>query len=120
MSIKILNQIKSLNELEFLYGIYICKNTSDIEIQRCIERIKEIRNMNISLEYFRQNINSLEKLISKLNIKFKSQLEKNNFELKDFLKLGRLGGEFKYFGNHITTLWKEKFKFDDNKTIISF
>ena len=59
-------------------------------------------------------------LISKLNIKFKSQLEKNNFELKDFLKLGRLGGEFKYFGNHITTLWKEKFKFDDNKTIISF
>ncbi len=120
MSIKILNQIKTLNELEFLYGIYICKNTSDIEIQKCIERIKEIRNMNISLEYFRQNINSLEKLISKLNIKFKSQLDKNNFELKDFLKLGRLGGEFKYFGDHITTLWKKEFKFDDNKTIISF
>ena len=79
-----------------------------------------IRNMNINLEYFRQNLNSLDKLISQLNSKFKEQLGKNNFELKDFLKIGRLAAEFKYFGNHITTLWKKEFKFDSNKTIILF
>ena len=120
MSIKILNKIKSLTELEFLYGIYICKSTSNIEMSRCIERIMVIRNMNINLEYFRQNLNSLDKLISQLNSKFKEQLGKNNFELKDFLKIGRLAAEFKYFGNHITTLWKKEFKFDSNKTIILF
>ena len=118
MSIKILNEIKSLNELEFLYGIYICKNTSDIEINRCIERIKEIRSMNINLEYFRQNLKSLEKLISQLNRKFNDQLGKNSFELKDFLKMGRVGGEFLYFVDHITTLWNKEFKFDNNTIIL--
>ena len=74
MSKKILNEIKILKELEFFYGIYICKSTLDVEKNRCIGRIKDIRNMKIDLEYFKQNLNSLEKLISQLNSKFKVQL----------------------------------------------
>lgn len=74
--------------------------------------------MNINLEYFRQNLKSLEKLISQLNSKFKDQLGKNSFELKDFLKMGRVGGEFLYFADHITTLWNKEFKFDNNTIIL--
>jgi len=120
MCLKILKKIKSLNELEFLYGIYICKNTSQIEINKCIERIKEVRTMNINLEYYKQNINSLEKLIFKLNNKFRIQLDEKSFELKDFLKIGRIGGEFPYLRNHITTLWMDEFTFNDNKIISLF
>lgn len=117
MSKRIIKNVESLNNLEFIYGIYLCKDTSNEEVNLCIKRIKEIKKLKINLELFQQNLESLKDLISKLNIKFKSQLGKEGFEVKDFLKLGRLSAEFNYFSNHVVTLWNDEFKFEDNKII---
>ena len=117
MSLEILNQFNSINNLEFIYGIYICKDTSNNEINKCIERIKIIKKMNIDLDFYAQNINSLKKLVDELNDRFSTQLDKKCFEIKDFLKLGRLNAEFKYFSNHISILWDDKYNYSDSKLL---
>ena len=117
MSLEILNQFNSINNLEFIYGIYICKDTSNNEINKCIERIKIIKKMNIDLDFYAQNINSLKKLVDELNDRFSTQLDKKCFEIKDFLKLGRLNAEFKYFSNLISILWDDKYNYSDSKLL---
>jgi hypothetical protein len=117
MSLEILNQFNSINNLEFIYGIYICKDTSNNEINKCIERIKIIKKMNIDLDFYAHNINSLKKLVDELNDRFSTQLDKKCFEVKDFLKLGRLSAEFKYFSNHISILWDDKYNYSDSKLL---
>ena len=115
---KVIKNFKDINNLEFSYGFYISKSTNNEEINKCVERIELIKSMKIDFDFYLNNLNNLEKLIKNLNNQFSSQFNKNGFELKDFLKIGRLGGEFSYFANHITTLWKEEFAFKDKKKIL--
>ena len=77
--------------------------------------------MNIDFDFYTNNLNSLEKLISDLNSKFSSNFKDKKvkgFEAKDFLKIGRLGAEFKYCSNHLTKLWDKEFKNDNNQILI--
>ena len=117
MSKKIIKNVKSLDNLEFIYGIYLSKDTSDEEVNLCLKRIDQIKKLNINLEYYKQNLKSLENLVKQLNFKFDSQLNKKGFEVKDFLNLGRLSAEFDYFSNHLVTLWDNEFKLKDKKII---
>lgn len=112
---------KKINNLEFIYGPYICKNTQIDEINKCVKRIKDIKEMNIDFDFYTNNLNSLEKLISDLNSKFSSNFKDKKvkgFEAKDFLKIGRLGAEFKYCSNHLAKLWDKEFKNDNNQILI--
>ena len=97
MSLEVLNQFDSINNIEFIYGIYISKDTSQSEISKCIKRVNKIKGMKIDLDFYTQNLSSLEKLVEELNIKFSTQLDNKCFELKDLLKLGRLNAEFNYY-----------------------
>jgi predicted helicase len=117
MSLEVLNQFDSINNIEFIYGIYISKDTSQSEISKCIKRVKKIKEMKIDLDFYTQNLSSLEKLVEELNIKFSTQLDNKCFELKDLLKLGRLNAEFNYYANHISTLWADKYKYSDKKLL---
>ncbi len=117
MSLEVLNQFDSINNIEFIYGIYISKDTSQSEISKCIKRVNKIKEMKIDLDFYTQNLSSLEKLVEELNIKFSTQLDNKCFELKDLLKLGRLNAEFNYYANHISTLWADKYKYSDKKLL---
>ena len=104
-----------------MYGPYICKNTQIDEINECVNRIKDIKAMNIDFDFYTNNLNSLEKLISDLNRKFSTNFKDKKdkgFEAKDFLKVGRTGGEFPYCSNHLTKLWDKEFKKDNNQILI--
>ena len=70
MSLEVLNQFDSINNIEFIYGIYISKDTSQSEISKCIKRVNKIKEMKIDLDFYTQNLSSLEKLAEELNIKF--------------------------------------------------
>ena len=117
MSLEVLNHFDSINNIEFIYGIYISKDTSQSEISKCIKRVNKIKEMKIDLDFYTQNLSSLEKLVEELNIKFSTQLDNKCFELKDLLKLGRLNAEFNYYANHISTLWADKYKYSDKKLL---
>lgn len=119
-SMKILEKVKELSNIEFLWGIYIMKDTSNIEIEKCIQRIQNIKKINIDYEKF-NNLKDLFYIMSvsnDLNFKFKNQIEicqngdlKKKFEVVDFVgsTLSRLDLEFKYFKNHLVSLWPEKY-----------
>ena len=119
-SMKILEKVKGLSNIEFLWGIYIMRDTSEIEIKKCIQRIEDIKKINIDYEKF-NNLKDLFYIMSvtnDLNFKFKNQIEisqnsdlKKKFEIIDFVgaTLSRLDLEFKYFKNHLTLLWPEKY-----------
>tara|TARA_A100001011_G_scaffold399461_1_gene508202 strand:- start:1399 stop:2526 length:1128 start_codon:yes stop_codon:yes gene_type:complete len=119
-SSKILKKIKELSNIEFLWGIYIMKDTSNNEIEKCIQRIQSIKKINIDYEKF-NNLKDLFYIMSvtnDLNFKFKNQIEicqngdlKKKFEVVDFVgsTLSRLDLEFKYFKNHLTSIWSEKY-----------
>ena len=80
-----------------------------------------IVGMNIDFDFYTNNLNSLEKLISDLNRKFSTNFKDKKdkgFEAKDFLKVGRTGGEFPYCSNHLTKLWDKEFKKDNNQILI--
>lgn len=117
---KIIINFNDINNLEFVYGPYICKNTNNDEIKKCIKRIKYIKSLNIDFDFYLNNLSSLETLINKLNKEFKSSFVDKGFEAKDFLKIGRLGAEFKYFSNHLSVLWHEEFIFKNNKILKLF
>jgi len=120
VSMKILNKVKKLSNIEFLWGIYIMQDTSVSEIQKCIERIENIKKINIDYEKF-NNLKDLFYIMSvtnDLNFKFKHQIEisqnndnKKKFEIVDFvgLTLSRLDLEFKYFKNHMTLIWPNEY-----------
>jgi len=119
-SMKILDEVKELSNIEFLWGIYVMKDTSDSEIKKCILRIEDIKKINIDYEKF-NNLKDLFYVMSvtnDLNFKFKDQIEisqntdlKKKFEIVDFVgsTLSRLDLEFKYFKNHLILLWPEKY-----------
>ena len=119
-SIEILKKVKELSNIEFLWGIYIMKDTSNTEIKNCIQRIQSIKKINIDYEKF-NNLKDLFYIMSitnDLNFKFKNQIElcqnsdlKKKFEIVDFVgsTLSRLDLEFKYFKNHLTSIWSEKY-----------
>ena len=122
-SFKILEKVKILTNIEFLWGIYIMKDTSNNEIEKCIKRIQNIRKVEIDYEKF-NNLKDLYYIISTindLNFKYKDQIEicqqnelKKKFEVVDFvgLTLSRLSLEFEYFKNHLTLIWPEKYSKD--------
>ena len=119
-SMKVLEKVKELSNIEFLWGIYIMKDTSDVEIKKCIQRIESIKKITIDYEKF-NNLKDLFYIMlitNDLNFKFKDQIEvsqnsdlKKKFEIVDFvgLTLSRLDLEFKYFKNHLVSLWSEKY-----------
>tara|TARA_A100001015_G_C14556343_1_gene543544 strand:- start:296 stop:622 length:327 start_codon:yes stop_codon:yes gene_type:complete len=96
------------------------KDTSNNEIEKCIQRIQSIKKINIDYEKF-NNLKDLFYIMSvtnDLNFKFKNQIEicqngdlKKKFEVVDFVgsTLSRLDLEFKYFKNHLTSIWSEKY-----------
>ena len=122
-SMKILEKVKHLTNIEFLWGIYIMKDTSNDEIEKCIKRIEDTRSISINYEKFTslKDLFYIMEIINDLNFKFKNQIEavSNNsltkkFEVVDFVgsTLTRIDLEFKYFKNHLTLLWPEKYSKD--------
>ena len=129
-SMKILEKVKGLSNIEFLWGIYIMRDISEIEIKKCIQRIEDIKKINIDYEKF-NNLKDLFYIMSvtnDLNFKFKNQIEisqngnlKKKFEIVDFVgsTLSRLDLEFKYFKNHMILLWPEKYYQDSIKNLLT-
>ena len=106
------------------------RDTSEIEIKKCIQRIEDIKKINIDYEKF-NNLKDLFYIMSvtnDLNFKFKNQIEisqnnnlKKKFEIVDFVgsTLSRLDLEFKYFKNHMILLWPEKYYQDSIKNLLT-
>ena len=129
-SFKILKKVKELSNIEFLWGIYIMKDTSNTEIEKCIQRIQNIKKINIDYEKF-NNLKDLFYIMSitnDLNFKFKNQIEicqngdlKKKFEVVDFVgsTLSRLDLEFKYFKNHLTSIWSEKYNLNSLNNLLT-
>jgi predicted helicase len=109
---------REINNLEFIYGPYICKNTKNDEIEKCKNRIQYIKSMNIDFDYYLTNLNSLTKLINDLNHNFRDNFIEGGFDAKDFLKRGRCAGEFNYCCDHLTNLWGKEFLKQQNKLLI--
>lgn len=127
---KIMAIVKELSNIEFLWGIYIMKDTSNTEIENCIQRIKDIKKVSIDYEKF-NNLKDLFYIMSitnDLNFKFKNQIEicqkshlKKKFEIVDFVgsTLSRLDLEFKYFKDHLTSIWPEKYNTNSLGNLLS-
>ena len=129
-SIEILKTVKELSNIEFLWGIYIMKDTSNTEIKNCIKRILSIKKMNIDYEQFNKlkDLYYIMETISDLNFQFKDQIDlcqnsnsKKKFEAVDFVgaTLSRLDLEFKYFKNHLTSIWPDKYSSTSHDNLLA-
>ena len=110
--LKIINRVKKINNFEFLWGIYIMKDTSEEEIEKCISRINQIRNSPVNIEKFiKKDLTYMRFIIYTFNNFFKHQLSifNDEFKISDFLgnATSRLDLEFDYLKVHMSTLWAE-------------
>ena len=106
------------------------KDTSKNEIEKCIKRIEDIRNIDIDYEKFTslKDLFYIMEIINNLNFKFKNQIESvsnksltKKFEVVDFVgsTITRIDLEFKYFKNHLTLLWPEKYSIDKTNNLLT-
>ena len=71
---KILEKVKELSNIEFLWSIYIMKDTSNFEIEKCIQRIQNIKKIN--KRYFGFNLTE----ISNIQLSKYSYLDKGQYK----------------------------------------
>lgn len=109
-SLKILLNVKEINFLQFLYGLYIIKNSSNNEIKEAINRIQELKKYKYNLVIANEKNRRL--LLKSLNKKYNL-----NFSDPDLLMKTTAGNQFKYLSGHLS-LFKDIIVYDQKNKII--
>jgi predicted helicase len=108
--LKILLKSKSMNILQFLYGPYIMKDSSNEEIINVLKRIQELEKYKYNILV--KNDSNRKKIFGELNKKYSV-----DFSDADLLMKTTAGNQFKYLAGHLS-LFSDIVFFDaKNKSI---
>lgn len=109
--LKILIKVKTINFLQFLYGIYTLKDETNDSIDNAITTIKELQNFNYNILIAKKE-NRI-KILEQLNKRYEA-----NFNDIDLIMKNTSGNQFRYLGDHLS-LFKENIEYNTNEKIIS-
>lgn len=110
--LKILLEVKSINFIEFVFGIYSMIDSSDDSIQDAIDNIKHLRDKYVNLEIL--NEANKPKVLKELNSYFGTSFSETDI----WVKKTTIVNQYIYFRNHLALL--EKFiKIGDKLRTIS-
>ncbi len=119
---EILNSVKQIDDLSFLYGVYLMSKDDPCRISNAIERINSIKEKNLNFNEIKQNLESTFRVIELLNEEHEEALELFEFKRYDpenHIYLGGMKDELPYLANFLTICWPDHYHYDKKARILS-
>src|SRR3989344_448760 len=111
LTLKILMQVKQIDFLQFLYGIYITPDKSKSSISNTVNRINQLKEFKYKLLV--ANEKNRKEILVELNQRFGV-----SFTEPDLLMKTTAGNQFKYLAGHLS-LFKEIINYNSKEKVIS-